>query len=84
MSNYEKTKIFLLGFIAALLLVYFLQTNIVNASPDNSSEIGRYRLMNNAGKSTVFVIDTKTGMVKEYFINIQSAQYENIHTFKTF
>lgn len=84
MSKFEKTKIFLFGFIAAVLLLYLFKANYVNAAPDYSSEIGRYQLMSNSGKSTVFVIDTKTSEVKEYFISVQSSEYKVMHTFKPF
>ncbi|MBL7191893.1 hypothetical protein ISS30_09360 [bacterium] len=84
MSQYEKVKIFLIGMIAALALVYLFQANIVNADSENSSEIGRYQIMDSQGKPTIFIIDTETGVVKEFYVNLQTAKYENIHTFKTF
>ncbi len=65
MSKYEKTKIFMLGMIVALLTIYLVgnNTNTANANPNN--EVGRYQIVN-LGGSYILAIDTKTG---NYFIN---------------
>ncbi len=61
MSKYEKAKIFLMGAIVALLLVYAVSENSVRAGQ------GRYQLSSVPSSSTFFValvMDTETGQVK--------------------
>jgi len=70
MGKYEKTKIFLLGVIVALLFVYVAQMNTAKAdtqtnTDSNENEIGRYQISAcSYNDNACWVIDTKTSNIR--------------------
>ncbi len=78
MTKYQAIKLFLLGFIAALLVVLVVKDDTVTAQygiQDNNNEVGRFQYWTHPNGLDNGIIDTKLGIL----INLgNSCRYKNV------